>query len=43
MIYDVNIASGGTIYIPSFIHIGSDVKKLLGEGAHIFTYRQVIS
>jgi hypothetical protein len=32
MRYDVEMNSGGTIYIPSFIIIGSGVQKLLGEG-----------
>lgn len=40
MIYDIDMISGGTIYIPSFIHVGSDVKKLLGEGAHIHRDRE---
>lgn len=43
MIYDIDMTSGGTIYIPSFIHVGSDVRKLLGEGAHIHTDSKVIS
>jgi hypothetical protein len=31
------IASGGTIYIPSFIYIGSDVQKFSGINRHVGT------
>jgi hypothetical protein len=31
MKYAVEMASGGMMYIPSFITIGSGIQKLLGE------------
>jgi hypothetical protein len=30
--YAVEMGSGAMIYIPSFIQIGSDIQKLIGEG-----------
>jgi hypothetical protein len=38
MKYAVAVASGGMMYIPSFITIGSGIKKLLGGGC--YTFRQ---
>jgi hypothetical protein len=38
MKYALEFASGGMIFIPSFIEIGSDVQKFLGE-IHIQTHR----
>jgi hypothetical protein len=32
MKYAVEIGSGATIYIPSFIKIGSSIQKLMGGG-----------
>jgi hypothetical protein len=34
------MASGGMMYMPGFIKIGSGVQKLLGGGIHIHTHRQ---
>jgi hypothetical protein len=39
MKYALEIASGGKIFMPSFIKIGSGARKLLGE-IHIQTHRQ---
>jgi hypothetical protein len=38
LIYDVEMASGGMIYIPSLIKIDSDIQKMFGEGEGC-TYR----
>jgi hypothetical protein len=38
MKYTVEMVSGGMIYVPSFIKIGSGVQKLLGE-MHILIHR----
>jgi hypothetical protein len=32
MMYAVEMGSGAMIYIPSFIKIGSAIRKLMGEG-----------
>jgi hypothetical protein len=34
MIYSVELGSGGTIYIPSFIRIGPGIQKSLEEDTH---------
>jgi hypothetical protein len=39
MKYPVKMGSGGMIYIPSFIKIGSAIQKLIGR-IHRQTYRQ---
>jgi hypothetical protein len=42
MKYAVEIGSGGMIYIPNFIVIGSGIQKLIG-GIHRHTGSKVIS
>jgi hypothetical protein len=37
MVYAIEMASGGIIYIPSFIKIYSGIQKLMGWGIHIQT------
>jgi hypothetical protein len=39
---DVQMGSGATIYVPSFIKIGSGIRKLIG-GIRRHTYSMVIS
>jgi hypothetical protein len=43
MKYAVEMGSGGMIYIPSFIKIGSDIQTWMGEGIHRRTDSMVIS
>jgi hypothetical protein len=33
----IQMTSGGTIYIPSFMKIGTGVQSLLGENTHVDT------
>jgi hypothetical protein len=40
MKYAVEMGSGGMIYVPSFIKIGSGIRKLIGEYTDIQTQRQ---
>jgi hypothetical protein len=44
MKYAVGMASGGMIYIPRFIKIGSDIQKLLGWDTYANTqHSKVVS
>jgi hypothetical protein len=41
--YAVEMGSGGLIYVPSFIKIGSDIQKLMRfteKNRHTYTHRQ---
>jgi hypothetical protein len=40
MKYIVEMGSGATIYIPSFIKIGSGIQKLMGGGGGSQSHRQ---
>jgi hypothetical protein len=40
MKYAAEMGSGGMVYIPSFIKIGSDIQTLLGGSTNIQTHRQ---
>jgi hypothetical protein len=42
MIYAVEMASSGIIYLPSFMKIGSGIQKLIG-GIHRHTDSKLIS
>jgi hypothetical protein len=35
----VEMDSGATLYIPSFINTGSNIQKLMGGGIHIQTHK----
>jgi hypothetical protein len=43
MKFSVEKDSGAMIYIPSFIKIGSAIRKLMGEGGGAYTDSMVIS
>jgi hypothetical protein len=38
MNYATEMGSGATIYIPSFVKIGSGIQKSIGEDTHIDTH-----
>jgi hypothetical protein len=38
--YAVEMESGAMICIPSFINIGSDIQKSVGEGTHVQKHTQ---
>jgi hypothetical protein len=38
MKYAAETDSGATIYVPSFIKIGSDTQKVIGVGTHTHTH-----
>jgi hypothetical protein len=43
MKYAVEKESGAMIYVPSFIKIGSNIRKLMGGGVHRHTERMEIA